>query len=159
TVLAGYHWFADWGRDTMIALRGVALAPGFVGEAQAILSTFISCLDRGMLPNAFHDPGEPVEYNTIDATLWLFQALQHYLDATDDWPFVERQLEALEEIVGWHVEGTRYGIQMDPRDGLLRGGAVGYGLTWMDARDRDWVVTPRHGKPVEIAALWYNALH
>jgi predicted glycogen debranching enzyme len=111
-----------------------------------------------MLPNAFHDPGEPTEFNTIDATLWLFQALAHYLEASDDWPFVRDQVPALEEIVRWHISGTRFGIRMDPSDSLLSASPAGYGLTWMDARDGDWVVTPRHGKPVEIAALWYNAL-
>jgi predicted glycogen debranching enzyme len=159
TIIAGYPWFADWGRDTMIALRGVALATGCYAEARAILRTFIASLDGGMLPNAFHDPGQPTEYNTIDATLWLFQALAYYLQVTEDWPFVEAQLDALQEVIRWHVAGTRYGIRMDPRDGLLAGGAPGYGLTWMDAKDGDWVVTPRRGKPIEIAALWYNALY
>ncbi|HXO58954.1 MAG TPA: amylo-alpha-1,6-glucosidase, partial [Candidatus Acidoferrum sp.] len=158
TIIAGYPWFADWGRDTMIALRGVTLAAGYPDQARQILETFIGYLDQGMLPNAFHDPGEATEFNTIDATLWLFQALHHYLEATGDWAFVNGQLPALEEIVRWHVNGTRFGIHMDPADGLLTATAPGYGLTWMDARDGDWVVTPRHGKPIEIAALWYNAL-
>ena len=158
TIIAGYPWFADWGRDTMIALRGLTLAAGYPDQARQILTTFVSYLDQGMLPNAFHDPGEATEFNTIDATLWLFQALQHYLETTGDWAFVKAQLPALEEVVRWHVNGTRFGIHMDPTDGLLTASAPGYGLTWMDARDEDWVVTPRHGKPVEIAALWYNAL-
>ncbi len=158
TIIAGYPWFADWGRDTMIAFRGLTLAAGYPDEARRILETFISYLDQGMLPNAFHDPGEPTEYNTIDATLWLFQALAHYLAATDDWPFIRDTVPALEEIVRWHVTGTRFGIRMDPSDGLLAASPPGYGLTWMDAKDGDWVVTPRHGKPIEIAALWYNAL-
>jgi len=158
TIIAGYPWFADWGRDTMIAFRGLTLAAGYPDEARRILQTFISYLDQGMLPNAFHDPGEPTEFNTIDATLWLFQALAHYLEASDDWPFVRDQVPALEEIVRWHISGTRFGIRMDPSDSLLSASPAGYGLTWMDARDGDWVVTPRHGKPVEIAALWYNAL-
>ncbi|HEX9094776.1 MAG TPA: amylo-alpha-1,6-glucosidase [Candidatus Dormibacteraeota bacterium] len=158
TIIAGYPWFADWGRDTMIALRGLTLAAGYPDEARRILETFISFLDQGMLPNALHDPGEATEFNTIDATLWLFQALHHYLETTGDWDFVRAQLPALEEVVRWHVNGTRFGIHMDPADGLVTASARGYGLTWMDARDKDWVVTPRHGKPVEIAALWYNAL-
>jgi predicted glycogen debranching enzyme len=158
TIIAGYPWFADWGRDTMIALRGLTLAAGYPDQARHILKTFVSFLDQGMLPNALHDPGEPTEFNTIDATLWLFQALHHYLDATADWEFVRVQLPALEEVVRWHVNGTRFGIHMDPADGLITATAPRYGLTWMDARDEDWVVTPRHGKPIEIAALWYNAL-
>jgi len=158
SIIAGYPWFADWGRDTMIALRGLTLAAGYPDQAREILKTFVSFLDQGMLPNALHDPGEPTEYNTIDATLWLFQALHHYLDATGDWAFINAQLPALDEVIRWHVNGTRFGIQMDPADGLITATAPGYGLTWMDARDGDWVVTPRHGKPVEIAALWYNAL-
>jgi predicted glycogen debranching enzyme len=158
TIIAGYPWFADWGRDTMIALRGLTLAAGYPDQARRILETFVSYLDQGMLPNAFHDSGEVTEFNTIDATLWLFQALHHYLEATGDWEFVQSQLPSLEEIVRWHVNGTRFDIHMDLKDGLLTATAPGYGLTWMDARDKDWVVTPRHGKPVEIAALWYNAL-
>jgi predicted glycogen debranching enzyme len=158
TIIAGYPWFADWGRDTMIALRGLTLAAGYPDQARQILQTFIHYLDQGMLPNAFHDPGEVTEFNTIDATLWLFQALHHYLAVTGDWDFVKDQLPALEDVVRWHVNGTRFDIHMDPQDGLLTATAPGYGLTWMDARDQDWVVTPRHGKPVEIAALWYNAL-
>ena len=158
SIIAGYPWFADWGRDTMIALRGVTLAAGYPEQARQILKTFVGYLDQGMLPNAFHDPGEATEFNTIDATLWLFQALHHYLEATGDWAFVKAQLPSLEEVVRWHVNGTRFGIHMDPADGLLTATAPGYGLTWMDARDGDWVVTPRHGKPIEIAALWYNAL-
>jgi glycogen debranching enzyme len=158
SIVAGYPWFADWGRDTMIAFRGVTLAAGYPDQARQILETFIGYLDQGMLPNTFHDPGEATEFNTIDATLWLFQALHHYLEATGDWAFVNAQLPALGEIVRWHVNGTRFGIHMDPADGLLTATAAGYGLTWMDARDGDWVVTPRHGKPIEIAALWYNAL-
>ena len=158
TIIAGYPWFADWGRDTMIALRGLTLAAGYPDQAREILQTFVGFLDQGMLPNALHDPGEPTEFNTIDATLWLFQALHHYLEVTADWEFVKAQLPALEEVIRWHVNGTRFGIHMDPADGLITATAPGYGLTWMDARDEDWVVTPRHGKPVEIAALWYNAL-
>jgi predicted glycogen debranching enzyme len=158
TIIAGYPWFADWGRDTMIALRGLTLASGHPDQAREILETFVSFLDQGMLPNALHDPGESTEFNTIDATLWLFQALHHYLEVTADWEFVKAQLPALEEVIRWHVNGTRFGIRMDPADGLITATAPGYGLTWMDARDEDWVVTPRHGKPVEIAALWYNAL-
>jgi predicted glycogen debranching enzyme len=136
----------------------LVLAAGFADEGRHILETFLGYLDRGMLPNAFHDPTEPIEFNSIDGTLWLFQALHHYLDATGDWQFVERHLPALQDVIEWHVRGTRFGIHVDPADGLLTASPPGYGLTWMDARDEDWVVTPRHGKPVEIAALWYNAL-
>jgi len=115
-------------------------------------------LDQGMLPNFFQEAGLPVEYNTMDATLWLFQAIHAYVSATDDWDFVRAALPHLEEVIRWHVAGTRYQIRMDPADGLLSGGEEGVALTWMDARVGDWVVTPRRGKPVEINALWHNAL-
>ena len=108
TIVAGYPWFADWGRDTMIALRGLTLAAGYPEQARRILKTFVSYLDQGMLPNAFHDPGEATEFNTIDATLWLFQALHHYLGTTGDWDFVNALLSSLEEVVRWHVNGTRF---------------------------------------------------
>jgi predicted glycogen debranching enzyme len=158
TIIAGYPWFLDWGRDTMIGLPGIGLAAGKTEETRQILTTFLAYLDQGMLPNAFQNPGRETEYNTMDATLWLFQALQAYAEATDDWRFVLDQLPALGEVVHWHVAGTRHGIKMDARDGLLAGGESGFGLTWMDAKDADWVVTPRQGKPVEVTALWYDAL-
>jgi predicted glycogen debranching enzyme len=158
TVIAGYHWFTDWGRDTMISLPGLAMRPGTLWEARAVLDTYIKYVDQGLIPNRFPDGGEPPQYDTIDATLWLFQAVAAYLRASGDWRFIADRLEALEGIIGWHVSGTRHKIGMDHRDGLLAGGEEGYALTWMDARIGDWVVTPRRGKPIEINALWYNAL-
>ena len=158
TVVAGYHWFADWGRDTMISLPGLAMRPGTLWEARAVLDTYIQYLDHGLIPNRFPDGGQAPEYDTIDATLWLFQALAAYLRASRDWRFIADRLEALEAIIDWHVRGTRHNIQMDPADGLLAGGEDGIALTWMDARVQDWVVTPRRGKPIEVNALWYNAL-
>jgi predicted glycogen debranching enzyme len=158
TVIAGYHWFADWGRDTMISLPALAMRPGTLWEARVVLDTFIKYLDQGLIPNRFPDGGEPPEYNTMDATLWLFQALAAYVRASGDWRFIADRLDAVEGIIDWHVGGTRHNIRMDERDGLLAGGDDGYALTWMDARVGDWVVTPRRGKPIEINALWYNAL-
>jgi predicted glycogen debranching enzyme len=158
TVVAGYHWFTDWGRDTMISLPGLTMRPGTLWEARAVLDTYIRYLDQGLLPNRFPDGGQAPEYNTIDATLWLFQALASYLRASRDWRFIADRLEALESIIDWHVRGTRHNIKMDPADGLLAGGEDGVALTWMDAKVQDWVVTPRRGKPIEVNALWYNAL-
>ena len=158
TIIAGYHWFSDWGRDSMISLRGLATRPGTLWEARAVLDTNLRYLDQGMIPNRFPDGGEAPEYNTMDATLWMFQALAAYLRASGDWRFIADRLDALAGIVDWHVRGTRHNIRMDERDGLLAGGEEGYALTWMDARVQEWVVTPRIGKPIEINALWYNAL-
>jgi predicted glycogen debranching enzyme len=158
TVIAGYHWFADWGRDTMISLPALAMRPGTLWEARAVLDTYIRYLDHGLIPNRFPDGGEPPEYNTIDATLWLFQAMAAYLRTSGDWRFIADRLDALEGVIDWHVGGTRHNIGMDRDDGLLAGGEEGFALTWMDARVGDWVVTPRCGKPIEINALWYNAL-
>ena len=158
TVIAGYHWFTDWGRDTMISLPGLAMRPGMLWEARAVLDTNIRYLDRGLIPNRFPDTGQPPEYDTMDATLWMFQALATYLRISGDWRFVADRLDALQGIIDWHVRGTRHNIQMDSEDGLLAGGEDGYALTWMDARVQDWVVTPRRGKPIEVNALWYNAL-
>ena len=158
TVVAGYHWFTDWGRDTMISLPGLAMRPGTLWEARAVLDTYIRYLDQGLIPNRFPDGGQVPEYNTIDATLWLFQAVAAYLRASRDWRFVADRLETLEAIIDWHVRGTRHNIRMDPADGLLSGGADGVALTWMDAKVEEWVVTPRRGKPIEVNALWYNAL-
>jgi len=157
TVIAGYHWFADWGRDTMIALPGLTLVTGRLDVARSILREFASAVDRGMLPNRFPDAGETPEYNTIDATLWYVEAVRAYLANGGSIDFVREEIyPVLADIVNWHVEGTRYGIRVDG-DGLLAGGEGLAQLTWMDARIGDWVVTPRHGKPVEIQALWYNA--
>ncbi len=158
TVIAGYHWFSDWGRDTMIALPGLALVTGRGEIARSILLEFARHVDKGMLPNRFPDAGEEPEYNTVDATLWFFEAVRALLSATNDYEFVRANLyEVLRDIVDWHVRGTRYGIHVDD-DGLLAAGAEGVQLTWMDAKVGDWVVTPRRGKPVEIQALWHNAL-
>ena len=158
TVIAGYHWFGDWGRDTMIALPGLVLATGRYVEARQILRTFARHVDRGMLPNRFPDDGDVPEYNTIDATLWFFEAVRAYHAATEDTRLIVDLFPVMADIVGWHQRGTRYGIHVDPVDGLLAGGEPGVQLTWMDAKVDDWVVTPRIGKPVEINALWYNAL-
>ena len=158
TVIAGYHWFSDWGRDTMIALPGLVLATGRHDDARRILLAFAASVDRGMLPNRFPDAGERPEYNTVDATLWFFEAVRALAVHAKDYDFIRTRLyEVLRDIVEWHERGTRYGIRVDD-DGLLRAGEPGVQLTWMDAKLRDWVVTPRCGKPVEIQALWYNAL-
>ncbi len=158
TVIAGYHWFSDWGRDTMIALPGLTLATGRAEIAKNILSEFALHVDQGMLPNRFPDAGETPEYNTVDATLWFFEAVRALLQYTNDYEFVRTSLySVLTDIIAWHVKGTRYNIQVDD-DGLLFSGEPGVQLTWMDAKVGDWVVTPRRGKPVEIQALWYNAL-
>ncbi|HMD50069.1 MAG TPA: amylo-alpha-1,6-glucosidase, partial [Bryobacteraceae bacterium] len=158
TVIAGYHWFTDWGRDTMIALPGLTLVTGRFEVARNILRAFARSMDRGMIPNRFPDAGETPEYNTVDATLWMFQAVWELLRYTGDYDFVRREMFApLADSIGWHERGTRYGIRVDD-DGLLHAGEPGVQLTWMDAKIGDWVVTPRAGKPVEIQALWYNAL-
>jgi predicted glycogen debranching enzyme len=158
SVIAGYHWFGDWGRDTMIALPGLTVATGRAEVAARILATFARFVDRGMLPNRFPDAGEAPEYNTVDATLWYFEAVRGYAEATGDDALVKQLFPVLEDIVRWHEQGTRYGIAVDPADGLLRSGEPGVQLTWMDARVGERVITPRTGKAVEINALWYNAL-
>lgn len=158
TVIAGYHWFSDWGRDTMIALPGLTLATGRFDVARNILLQFAAAVDRGMLPNRFPDAGETPEYNTVDATLWLFEAVRALTAHTGDYEFIRARLYGvLADIIAWHERGTRYGIRMD-EDCLLEAGEAGVQLTWMDAKVGDWVVTPRRGKPVEIQALWHNAL-
>src|SRR5262249_51543336 len=158
TVIAGYHWFADWGGDTMISLPGLALATGRSDVAKGILREFANYVDQGMLPNRFPDAGETPEYNTVDATLWFFEAVRSFLEYVDDYEFVRTNLYAvLTDIIDWHVRGTRYQRHLDDA-GLLYAGEPGVQLTWMDAKVGDWVVTPRHGKPVEIQALWHNAL-
>lgn len=158
SVIAGYPWFGDWGRDTMIALPGLTLATGRYESARRILLTFARFVDRGMLPNVFPGAGETPEYNTVDAALWYFEAWRAYLDCVNDQASLALAFPVLEEIVDWHVRGTRYGIRVDPADALLFAGEPGVQITWMDAKIGDWVVTPRIGKPVEINALWYNAL-
>src|ERR1041385_6207437 len=158
TVIAGYHWFADWGRDTMIALPGLTLVNGRSDVAKHVLEEFSNHVDQGMLPNRFPDAGEAPEYNTVDATLWFFEAVRSFLQFTNDDEFVRTKLYAvLRDIIDWHVRGTRYRIHVAD-DGLLFAGERGVQLTWMDAKVGDNVITPRHGKPVEIQALWYNAL-
>jgi len=158
TVIAGYHWFGDWGRDTMIALPGLTLLTGRYDVARSILRTFAKHVDQGMLPNRFPDAGETPEYNTVDAALWFFEAARAYLAYTSDLEFVRDELyPVFADIISWHARGTRYGIKADS-SGLLASGELGVQLTWMDAKVGDWVVTPRRGKPVEIQALWYNAL-
>ena len=158
SIIAGYPWFTDWGRDTMIALPGLTLATGRAPIAADILRTFAQHVDQGLLPNRFPDSGEAPEYNTVDATLWYFVAVHEYLRATNDIAFAREIYPVLADIVDWHRRGTRHGIVVDDTDGLLRCGASGLQLTWMDAKVEQWVVTPRIGKPVEINALWYNAL-
>ncbi len=158
TVIAGYPWFSDWGRDTMIALPGLTVATGRFDDAAAILRTFAQHTSQGMLPNRFPDGGEPPEYNTVDAALWFFHAVAAYLDASGDQSLLRDVYPTLKDIISWHERGTRFSIQVDPADGLLRAGEKGVQLTWMDAKIGDWVVTPRSGKPVEINALWHYAL-
>src|SRR3970282_2119710 len=158
SIIAGYHWFGDWGRDTMISLPGLTIATSRPEIAQSILRTFAKYVDRGMLPNRFPDAGEQPEYNTVDATLWYFEAVRAYYDATGDNDLLHELFPVLAEIITWHTRGTRYNIHVDPNDGLLYAGEKGVQLTWMDAKVGDWVVTPRIGKPVEVNALWYNAL-
>jgi predicted glycogen debranching enzyme len=158
TIIAGYHWFTDWGRDTMISLPGLCISTKRFDDAKKILYAFAQSVDRGMLPNRFQDNGEAPEYNNVDGTLWHFIAIYKYLQATGDREFVlEKLLPVLKDIIDWHYRGTRYNIHVD-EDGLLYAGEKGFQLTWMDARVGNWVVTPRMGKPVEIQALWYNAL-
>jgi predicted glycogen debranching enzyme len=158
SVIAGYHWFSDWGRDTMIALPGLTLPTRRYDVARSILRTFAKHVDRGMLPNRFPDAGETPEYNTVDASLWFFEAVRAYLANTGDLDFVQHELySVLNDIVAWHVRGTRFGIKLDSA-GLLNSGEPGVQLTWMDAKVGEWVVTPRRGKAVEIQALWYNAV-
>jgi predicted glycogen debranching enzyme len=158
TVIAGYHWFTDWGRDTMISLEGLTLCTGRQREAGYILRTFGHYVRDGLIPNMFPEGTKEGLYHTADATLWFFHALHRYLLATGDRSTLRQLLPKLSSIVEHHVRGTRFGIGVDPSDGLLRQGEEGYQLTWMDAKVDGWVVTPRRGKPVEINALWYNAL-
>ena len=158
SIIAGYPWFSDWGRDTMIALPGLTLTTGRPEVAASIFRTYAQFVDQGMLPNRFPDAGERPEYNTVDATLWYFEALRAYHAATNDDALVRELFPVLQEIILWHKRGTRYNIQMDENDGLLFAGEEGVQLTWMDAKVDNWVVTSRIGKPVEINALWYNAL-
>jgi predicted glycogen debranching enzyme len=158
TVIAGYHWFTDWGRDTMISLEGLTLMTGRQREAAFILRTFAHYVQDGLIPNMFPDGSNQGLYHTADATLWFFHAVERYLRRTGDQVTLMHLLPTMIAIVEHHVRGTHFGIAVDPADGLLRQGAEGYQLTWMDAKVDGWVVTPRRGKAVEINALWYNAL-
>ena len=158
TIIAGYHWFTDWGRDTMISLEGLTLLTGRHAEAGDILRTFARYVRDGLIPNMFPEGKSEGLYHTADASLWFFHALARYLEATHDRTTLEQILPVLSQIADAHLAGTRFGIGVDPDDGLLRQGAEGYQLTWMDAKVDGWVVTPRRGKAVEINALFYNAL-
>ncbi|MCA9981559.1 MAG: glycogen debranching enzyme N-terminal domain-containing protein, partial [Anaerolineales bacterium] len=158
SIIAGYPWFSDWGRDTMISIPGLTICNGRAEIAATILHTYAQFVDQGMIPNRFPDEGKEPEYNTVDATLWYFQAVRTYIEATNDLDLLTELYPTLQDIIAWHQKGTRYSIKVDPTDGLLYAGEEGSQLTWMDAKVDDWVVTPRTGKPVEINALWYNAL-
>ncbi len=158
TVIAGYHWFTDWGRDTMISLEGLTLCTGRHREAGYILRTFAHYVRDGLIPNMFPDGEKEGLYHTADATLWFFHALQSYLHHTNDRATLRLLLPTMRDIVEHHLRGTHFNIHVDPADGLLYQGQEGYQLTWMDAKMGDWVVTPRRGKAVEINALWFNAL-
>ena len=158
TMIAGYHWFTDWGRDTMISLEGITLSTGRFTEAAWILRTFAHYIRDGLIPNLFPEGKNEGLYHTADATLWFFHAIDRYTEVTRDRSVLKMVLPKLVDIFEHHMRGTRFGIGVDPNDGLLAQGAEGYALTWMDAKVDDWVVTPRRGKAVEINALWYNAL-
>jgi predicted glycogen debranching enzyme len=158
SIIAGYPWFSDWGRDTMIALPGLATALKRYDLASDVLRTYAGFIDRGMLPNTFPDSGAAPQYNTADATLWMYQALDDYLQAKLDPGLLRELFPIMMTVIHAHAEGTRYGIHVDPADGLLHAGEPGTQLTWMDAKHGDQAFTPRIGKPVEINALWLNAL-
>jgi predicted glycogen debranching enzyme len=158
SMIAGYHWFSDWGRDTMISLPGLAIETGRLDVARSILLSFADAVDGGMIPNCYRDRGDPPEFNTVDATFWFIEAVRAYYAASGDKALLATLFPPLADIIERHVEGTRYGICMDPADGLIRAGEPGVQLTWMDAKVGDWVVTPRIGKPVEVNALWCSAL-
>ncbi len=158
TVIAGYHWFTDWGRDTMISLEGLTLTTGRHVEAGYILRTFAHYVRNGLIPNMFPEGENEGLYHTADATLWFFHAVARYVERAGDRLTLALLYPTLQNIVECHVRGTRFGIQVDEHDGLLVQGAEGVQLTWMDAKVDGWVVTPRRGKAVEINALWFNAL-
>jgi len=158
TIIGGYPWFTDWGRDSMISLPGLLLTTGRYSEARGLLKAFASFTQNGLIPNRFPDHGEAPEYNTADATLWMFHALDSYLAVTGDWTLLKELYPTMSDIIAWHVRGTSYNIGVDTRDGLLHQGVPGLQLTWMDAKVDDRVITPRHGKAVEVNALWYRAL-
>jgi len=158
SILAGYPWFGDWGRDAMIALPGLTLVTGRIDAAKSILLNFSRHADQGLLPNHFSETEGPCDYHSVDATLWFFEALRSFVQYTGDYDFVKNNFyELLIEIIEGYTRGTRYGIHVDA-EGLIVAGQEGVSLTWMDAKVGDMIVTPRHGKPVEVQALWYNAL-
>jgi predicted glycogen debranching enzyme len=158
TIIAGYPWFTDWGRDTMISLPGICLQTGRVSMARKILTDYSTQMNQGLIPNRFVEDGETPQYNTVDATLWFANAIYKTLQTEWDEPFARTMLVALRDVFHWHVKGTHFNIKVDPADGLLSQGEEGVQLTWMDAKVGDWVVTPRRGKAVEINGLWINAL-
>jgi predicted glycogen debranching enzyme len=159
TIIAGYPWFTDWGRDTMISLPGLLISQGRLEETRQVIEGFLAHMSQGVIPNRFPDSGEKPEYNTADATLWMFEAVRLWLKAGGDPEFLrDCFFPAAKQIVEWHRRGTWFGIGVDPQDHLLSAGSPGTQLTWMDAKVGDWVVTPRHGKPVEINALWHGVL-
>jgi len=158
TIIAGYHWFTDWGRDTMISLEGLTLATRRIEEARGILENFSEHIRDGLIPNLFPEGEEQGRYHTADATLWFFHALDRFRQATGERALLQRLLPTLRDVIEHHLRGTLFGIGVDAQDGLLRQGQEGVQLTWMDAKVGDWVVTPRRGKAVEINALWFNAL-
>lgn len=158
SVIAGYPWFADWGRDAMISLTGLTVLTGRLAQARDVLGTFLGSLRRGLIPNHFHEDGQGAGYNTVDGALWLAVALERYAAASGDLEFVREALPQLRGLLRWHLRGTDHGVRADPADGLLLAGETGAQLTWMDVKIEDWVVTPRHGKPVEIQGLWIAAL-
>jgi predicted glycogen debranching enzyme len=158
SIIAGYHWFTDWGRDTMISLEGLTLVTGRFNEARWILKTFAYYIRNGLIPNMFPEGEKEGLYHTTDATLWFFHAVHKYLEYTNDVSTIKILLPSLKKIIQYHIKGTDFGIGVDENDGLIKQGKEGYQLTWMDAKVDDWVVTPRRGKAVEINALWYNAL-
>ncbi len=158
TIIAGYPWFTDWGRDAMIALPGLTLVTKRYKEAAEILKTFARYCEKGLIPNMFPEQGTGLLYNTVDASLWFFYAVCKYLNYTGEYDFIREEIyPVFQEIIRNYCSGTNYKIKMDD-DGLISAGEPGTQLTWMDAKVGDWVVTPRHGKPVEVNALWYNAL-
>ena len=159
TIIAGYPWFSDWGRDSLISLPGLTLVTNRIEDTKSILKTFAKSINNGLVPNCFADKGTSAVYNSVDAALWFFFAAYKYIEYTDDYSFVKEHLyEPMSSIIEAFQAGTSYQIQMDPEDGLINAGTEDVQLTWMDARVDNWVVTPRNGKAVEINALWYNAL-
>ena len=158
SILAGYHWFGDWGRDTMISLPGLCCATEQFDIAKSILENYSHYISEGMLPNRFPDDSEIPDYNTVDATMWFFEAISNYFKLTQDLPFLKEIYSKLENIIEHHLKGTRFHIKCDPNDGLLFAGQEGCQLTWMDAKIGNYVVTPRIGKTIEVNALWYNAI-